>query len=161
MNDKYCYCCVLIKYQNKESIRLDKSPVLSGELAMLLLLILLFSPGLLSVPSTREVYDDISLMLTSSPYPSLWWQERQACLAQLSPSLEASLERAWQVLLLLMLLLHSSFGPKLDRFDKHIFPTANSTNCRGQPIKRVLVGGTLRRYYRSRRKLKDQSNIRG
>ena len=40
-----------------------------------------------------------------------------------------------------------------------IFPTANSMNCCGQSIKRVVVVlvGTVRRYYRSTRNLKDQS----
>ena len=36
----------------------------------------------------RETYDSISGMLTGSDYPSIWWEERSACLASLDPGVE-------------------------------------------------------------------------
>ena len=37
---------------------------------------------------TREMYDSISRMLTGSNYPTIWWEERSACLATLDPGVE-------------------------------------------------------------------------
>ena len=45
--------------------------------------------------STREVYDSISLLVSGAPYPSVWWEERAACLGSLSPTLEATMDQAW------------------------------------------------------------------
>ena len=38
--------------------------------------------------SARETYDSISRMLTGFDYPSIWWEERSACLASLDPGVE-------------------------------------------------------------------------
>ena len=45
--------------------------------------------------STRQIYDSISLMVSGAPYPSVWWEERVACLSSLSPTLEATMDQAW------------------------------------------------------------------
>jgi len=45
--------------------------------------------------SARQNYDSIAILVTGEPYPSLWWEERTACLAKISPTLEASLDAAW------------------------------------------------------------------
>ena len=60
----------------------------------LLLLSLLPSPGH-SVPSARQQYDSMSLLVSGSPYPSVWWEEREACMAALSPSLASTMDQAW------------------------------------------------------------------
>ena len=46
-------------------------------------------------PSAREMYDSMSRMVTGSGYPSHWWEERTACLASLSPTLETTMDNAW------------------------------------------------------------------
>ena len=46
-------------------------------------------------PSAREMYDAMSLMVTGSDYPSHWWEERNACFASLSPTLETTMDNAW------------------------------------------------------------------
>ena len=47
------------------------------------------------VPSAREMYDSMSLMVSGSTYPSHWWEERSACFASLSPTLEDTMDNAW------------------------------------------------------------------
>jgi len=46
-------------------------------------------------PSAREMYDSMSKMVTGSAFPSHWWEERNACLASLSPTLETTMDKAW------------------------------------------------------------------
>ena len=45
--------------------------------------------------STHDQYDSMSLLVSGQPYPLVWWEERAACLATLSPGLEEVLEQAW------------------------------------------------------------------
>merc|ERR1712223_48635 len=61
--------------------------------------ILLFLAALTSSSSgesaARAQYDAMAKLVSNEPYPSLWWEERSACLNALSPTLEATMERAW------------------------------------------------------------------
>jgi len=43
----------------------------------------------------RQMYDSMSKLVTGQPYPSIWWEERVACMNFLSPTLEATMENAW------------------------------------------------------------------
>ena len=45
---------------------------------------------------TRMMYDSMSQLVGDPSYPDTWWDERDRCLSSISPSLTASLERAWQ-----------------------------------------------------------------
>ena len=60
-----------------------------------LLLLLLHSSCLASPPSAREMYDSMSMMVSGQPYPSVWWEEREACMVTLSPSLTHTMDMAW------------------------------------------------------------------
>jgi len=43
----------------------------------------------------RVQYDAMAKLVSNDPYPSLWWEERSACLNSLSPKLENTMEKAW------------------------------------------------------------------
>ena len=54
----------------------------------ILFLLPLFAVCLGQDLGARETYDGISQMLTGSNYPTIWWEERSACLASLDPGVE-------------------------------------------------------------------------
>ena len=74
-----------------------QNKIMFSQNLLLCLLLTVFgaSPKREDVPSAREMYDSMSLMVTGSTYPSHWWEERSACFASLSPTLEATMDNAW------------------------------------------------------------------
>merc|ERR1711971_554391 len=62
---------------------------------LLLPMILTYVSSKAEPPSAREMYDSMSRMVTGSDYPSHWWEERSACFASLSPTLETTMNNAW------------------------------------------------------------------
>ena len=47
------------------------------------------------VSLSRRMYDSMARLVGEEEYPATWWQERQECLALISPSLTNRLELAW------------------------------------------------------------------
>jgi len=45
--------------------------------------------------AARAQYDAMAKLVSDDSYPSLWWEERSACLKSLSPELENTMEKAW------------------------------------------------------------------
>ena len=44
---------------------------------------------------SKTMYDNMARLVGEEEYPATWWQERQECLALISPSLTDRLELAW------------------------------------------------------------------
>ena len=62
-------------------------------LGLIILLVVREGEGQMSISKT--MYDNMARLVGEEEYPATWWQERQECLALISPSLTNRLELAW------------------------------------------------------------------
>ena len=44
---------------------------------------------------SKTMYDNMARLVGDEEYPATWWEEREQCLALISPSLTDRLELAW------------------------------------------------------------------
>ena len=47
------------------------------------------------VSISKTMYDNMARLVGEEEYPATWWEEREQCLALISPSLTDRLELAW------------------------------------------------------------------
>ena len=81
------------------------------------------------LPVTRAMYNSISNLMGEAEYPEEWWEERNECLDQLSPNMNAIMEKAWEG----MVAFWDSRGQQGDLWSTCDEKRWFESNCTSQP----------------------------